>query len=691
MMRVYPDARIEDVQDTLASVSFPDPYRWLENDSDEVRQWQRVQAALATSHVHEWPHFDRLRKLVERFSVDKPERGAGLPRYAAGQWFRTHTHEGASQTQVTVSDKPMDDGRVLFDTITENKDRPPFLSWIAPSPDGRTLALGICADGSESNTIRLIDVDSGRVLRDPPSQILMDNWTCGAQWLPDSSGFFFTAIVGPPIELNQRVYLHRRFPTPTTEQVDIPWITAKEYRAVAVSRDGRHAVALERQNNLIPIAFACLKEETLQWRRFVTLADGMLAGHAVGERYIAVTNIGASRGRLVAIPLDADDPNNPHCWQELVGESDAVLRTVTPVGDVLYLSELVDTYARVRIVDRDGKQLGEVPLPGPGAIGELPFPMSNLFPKGHPQKFLFAFSSLTVSPAIYSHTPGHDRLEVLQGPQVRLENTVVEDRWAVSTDGTRIPYHLVRRTDLNTDQPQPTLIYAYGGYNVPLVPQFPGPMAALVAVGAVYVHVHLRGGGEFGLEWWAGGRMRNKQNTYNDLYAVAEDLIATKRSTPQMLAISGGSDGGLLAGVAATQRPDLWKVVVPRVPILDLIGACRDPYGRWSVVIERADIEDPNEVRRLASFSAYQLVSDGVRYPAIFVDAGDTDPRCPPWHARKFAARLQAATAGDGPILLHVWENVGHGWATDKNVAVNEHTEWLAFTLRHLCVDNWVC
>jgi prolyl oligopeptidase len=410
----------------------------------------------------------------------------------------------------------------------------------------------------------------------------------------------------------------------------------------------------------------------------------MVAGHIVGDSYIAVTNVGAPRGRLVAIPLGASDPNNPSYWQELLPESTATMRTVTPIGEALYLTEFIDTYTRVRILDLDARVLGEVPLPSRGTVNELPFPLLNLIPKGHPRMFLFAFSSLTVSPGIYAHTPGHGQVETLQEPQVRLENTVVEDHWAVSTDGTRIPYHLVFRADLDVSRPQPTLIYAYGGFNAPLPPQFPGPMAAFIAAGGVFVHAHLRGGSEFGLDWWEGGRMGNKQNCFSDLYAVAEGLTSANRCTPELLAVTGNSNGGLLAGVAATQRPDLWAVVVPRVPISDLIGACRETYGRMAVTMEYANIEKPDEVRRLAAFSPYHLVRDGVRYPAIFIDAGATDPRCPPWHARKFAARLQRATSGCAPILLHVWDNVGHGWATDKNIEVNEHTEWLAFTLRHL-------
>lgn len=683
MNQNYPYTRVEDVQDTLAGISFSDPYRWLEQDGDEVLRWQRAQAELASAHVREWPYFAQLQQLVARFNT---ERFVSLPKYAAGRWFRLHRTEGATQAQALVSDKPMGTGRILFDPVRENPEKPPFLSWIAPSPDGRVLAVGVCADGSENNTIRLIDVVTGETLADPPGQILMDNWTGGVHWLPDSSGFFFSAIDGSPTDFAQDVYLHHRGAFPATEHISVSWTKAKDWRMVVVSRDGAHAVAIERLRNPIPVAIASLRKGSIQWRPFITSVEGTVAGQVIGQHYIAVTDVGASRGRLVAIPLTATDPNDPSIWQELVPESDAALRTVTPVGDALYLTEFVDTYARIRIVDFSGRPLGEVPLPDRGAVMELPFPIMNLTAQGHPEKYLFGFSTLTASPGIYSYMPGGEHIETLSEPRARLNNVVVEEHWAPSADGTRIPYHLVRRADALTSAPQPTLIYAYGGFNVSLIPQFPGPMAAFVAAGGAYVHAHLRGGAEFGRDWWEGGRMERKQNCYDDLYAVADDLIAERRCTPQLLAVVGGSNGGLMAGVAVTQRPELWAVAVPRVPILDLVGACREPYGRMCVQMEFARVDMPEDVQRLATFSPYHLVRKGIKYPAVFLEAGNTDPRCPPWHARKFAAQLQKATPGHTPILLHVWENVGHGWATDKDTLLAQHTEWLAFVLRHLGV-----
>lgn len=673
----YPKSRRENVVDGLAGVEFTDPYRWLEADTEEVREWQRAQGQLAADYVRDWPHFDSLRKSVAHWSAP---RFGSVPRFAGGRWFRMADREGSDAQLPVVADRPFGEGRVLFDPSTEAADRTSLVVWIAPSPDGEILALGVCDDGSEANTIRLIEVASGRQLPDPPPQLLMDNWTGGAQWLPDASGFFFLAV--DRATMNRQIMLHDRSGSPTTSATSLP--ASLDYTQVTLSRQGRWAVAHHALMEPRPIALLDLADPEADWRPFVTELQGTLVGHVIGDRYVAVTSVGAPRGRIVAIPLDAGDPGDSSSWIELVPESEAAIRSLTPVGDRLYVNELVDTFARVRVFDREGEPEGEVPLPGLGAIDELPFPLMNLSPGGHPDEFLFAYSSLTHSWGTYRHRPGDETIDTLAEPAVSLPGAVVESRWATSRDGTRIPFHLLRLERTQMDRPQPALIYAYGGFNAPWLPVFPNAMASFVAAGGVFVHAHLRGGGEYGLEWWQGGRMANKQNCYQDLYAVAEELVASGVTRKDLLAVTGGSNGGLMAGVAITQRPDLWRVVVPHVPLLDVIGSCRDPYGLGATVAEFGNPWDADEVRRLASISPYHLVEEGKAYPALFIDAGDTDPRCPPWHARKFVARMQAASSSEEPILVRIWENVGHGWATPKKVQVTESTEWLAFTMRQL-------
>ena len=664
----YPDTRTVDAIEELAGIVVPDPYRWLEDAaSEEVRLWQKRQNEAASRHVRNWEGFDKLRELVTSFSS---ARFGTVPRKAGGRWFRTAMPDGATQARVLVSTEPYGDGSVVFDSHAE-PGTAPYLSWFSPSPDGRLLALGLCTDGSEQNTIRLLSVDTGEVLA-APGERLMDNWSGGVAWLPDSSGFYSTVIDGAAIDLTQRV-INFDVASATSTDIDVPWLAEREYRMVQPSWDGLHLVAIESLTSTVPVAIARLDDPTRpHWEPFVTSDGAVVSGHLIGTTYFAITDLDASRGRVVAIELDRPQPEN---WRTIVPESQAVLRTITPVGDDrLYVSAFVDTYARVRVLDLSGNDLGEVELPARGTVSEQPFPYMNSVARGDRESFLFAFSSLVSSWGTYQHLPGMNGVTELDPPACRLLDCVVEDHWATSADGTQVPYHLVSKASVDRGVAMPTMIYAYGGFNAPWVPQFPNAMAAFVEAGGVFVHAHLRGGAELGREWWEGGRLKNKQNCYADLYAIAEDLISRGRATAKTLAITGGSNGGLLAGVAITQRPDLFAVSVPRVPLLDVIGACRENYGRMAVSIEFGDVEDSDEVIRLMTFSPYHLVTERV-YPAVFIDAGDTDPRCSPWHARKFGARLQAAQQGDPPILVRIWENVGHGWATEKSVAIEQSAE----------------
>lgn len=675
----FPDARRGDDVDILAGVSFDDPYRWLEHDDAEVLHWQRTQADLAMQQIRQLPQFDPVLEWTRRFNF---ERNTALPRFAGGKWFRICRSEGHGHMVVRIGSALQQPDEILFDPARVDPERPGFISWIAPSPDGQILALGLCDDGSENNRIALLEVASRQLLEDPPQMLLMDSWTGGVQWLQDSSGFFFTALSGNPMDFDLRVYLYQQASGETVEQL-IPWRGGADYRMIQVSADGRHAVAVERLQDPIPVAWTRL-DGRYAWQPFVPELDGMLAGHVIGDDYVAITDVEAPRGRVVAVPLGSPLASEPDSWKELVAESDAVLRTVTPVGSRLYLSEFIDTYARVRLFDHAGIFEGELPLPGRGAIiSEQSFPLMNLIPRGHPDMFLFGYSTLLSSPGLYLHEPGAERAVELEAPAARLTGASVEDRFVPSTGDVRVPIHIIW-PDADHDRPRPALLYAYGGWNVPRVPQFPGAMAAFVAAGGIFVHANIRGGGELGREWWEGGRLKRKQNCYEDIYAIARHLIDSGVCTAESLALVGGSNGGLMAAVAAMQRPELWGAVIPRVPFTDLIGACREPYGRQAVSEELADIHDPEDVVRLATFSPYHLVREDVPYPPMFLEAGGADPRCPAWHARKLAASLQHATSGKVSVLLHVWEGAGHGAATDRNMTALQHAEWITFALAAL-------
>lgn len=667
MTIAYPPTRTVDVVEDVAGVRIPDPYRWLEDDTEEVHSWQRAQAALAVDVIAAQGRSTAALALIEEHEWgSRPD----LPRHGGGLWFRVES--GA----IVVSAEPYGAGRALVSvSLFDEPGHPAVLSWFAPSPDGRVLALGVCTDGSEHNTVRLVDVGTGRLRSDAPGEVLHSAWGGGVSWLPDGSGFLFLALAGSAADFRQVVYRRMLGDEGSSAREEIPLPEgSREYTRLQFSADGRWAIAAHRVGTPIPVAVRDLAAGT-PWRPFLPDGVDAVAGHIIGDEYIAVTGRGAPRGRVVAIPLDAPQPDDEGMWRVLVPESDAVLRSLTPVGDRLYLSAFVDTVARVRVIGVDGADHGSVPLPGDGALGGAFFPLTGLDPDDGSGEFLFTFSTLTTSWGAYRHRPGDERIDQLLAPLVAID-AEVEYRTAIADDGTPIPYHVVRPAG-GVAGPAPALISAYGAAGIPTLPKYQPDLAAFVAAGGTLVQAYLRGGGEFGRDWFRGADRERRRVRDGDLLAVAEHVIAEGISAPRMLALTGGSDGGLMCGVAVTEHPELWRAVLPRAPLLDLIGGIRIPYLDFVIRKAWGDPDDAVDVERLRRSSPYELVAPA-EFPLVYVQAGDTDPRCPPVQARKFVARLQAAQRGAEPILLHVFENAGHGAGTSPAVLRAQDAEWLA-------------
>lgn len=655
----------------LAGSTFPDPFKWLEERGADTSGWEAAQNAFTSAALDALPEGTASAALASRFDVSRPN----LPRFASGLWFWIGAHPESDRPLVMVGPKLLGEARVLYETEALHT-AVPYISWISPSPDARILALGLCEDGSENNRIVLVDVETGEVRPAAPAIKLMDNWTGGAQWLPDSRGFFFSGVEGPPTGgLQQDVYLHDLARQGETTKVAIPWIEGRHYRAVFTSPGRQWVVAVQGLTNPIPVAVLNLCEKIVGWRPFIREAMGTIAGQIVGDDYVAVTTVGANRGRVVSIPLRSD--GDASYWRELVPESASIMRTLIVCGDRIFVTELDDTYSRISMFGLDGSDLGEVPLPGRGAVSEGAFPLLNLAQPVAVDSVLFLFSTLTESWSLFEYRLPGERLCMLIPPAITLADAEVIDCWATSRDGTKIPYHVVRRKG-PAEGPRPALVFAYGGYNRPLVPEFPGAMAAVVEAGGLFIHAHLRGGSEFGLNWWLNGRARNKQNCYDDLYAVVEELIRKGWATSDRIALTGNSNGGLLAGVAATQRPDLWAVVVPKVPDLDLVADATDGYLK-PPDNEYGDSEDADDLERIGRTSPYHALREGVDYPAMLVIAGETDPRCQPWHASKFIARLQQVNPSGRPALLRIHQNEGHGGATGGKARCAANGEWISF------------
>ncbi len=641
---VYPPTPARPEPNRIGGIAFHDPFQWLADETAEVVAWQDVQDQLARDYLQAQPVWELALATAARCTAtaltDRP------PELYGGRWFREHVPQGARNPVVEVAETPTGPGRTLVrrnDLATSS-----IVHW-RPSPDGRRLAYG----GTDPALFRVLDVDSGEILLDG----LPNSGVYRVAWLPDSRRFF--CVVNDATA--STTYLVRLGATPSIELQPLPPDPA--VRRVTVSADGQWALAHDSGRP----CYRCDLAGNQGWAPFLRDVDGTFRGAVVGGEFIAVTDRGAPNGRVVAIPLDGSD------WRELVPASaGTVLFSVTAIDDELILAEHSDGASRLRRLTVDGRVLGEIPLPDKGMAWSGPGRDDGLLsPAGN--GCVFTFSSLTRSPAAYRYQSGSPAPQALTRPRVVVDNAVVRVENAAG-----VPYKVVAKGELTG--PRPLVIGAYGALNIAWLPAYVSALpAAWVQLGGVYVHAHLRGGGEYGTEWWQAARRHTKQATFDDLYTVAADLIERGWTDSDRLGVFGASIGSLPAAVAVTQRPDLFRACVAMLPVLDLLRCGKDPVTMADIV--RADLGDPAvpaDAAVLHAYSPYHQVRDGTAYPAVMIDCGAVSRSCPAWHGRKMAARLQQATSAQHPILLRV-RPAGHTPQTAPEDMVRRDAEQLAF------------
>ncbi len=663
------------VERTVGGVSFTDRWAHLEDDSPPVLAWQAEQSAAAQQQLR-GPLFEALR---DRLSAVVTETRVYAPDRRGGRWFGLVLPEGAQQPVLHLQDEPGRPGRVLVDpnALSAAAGVPVSLDFAFPSPDGRRVAYGTSTAGTEASVVHVLDVATGQVLPDRV-QLTMASTVA---WTPDGAAFYYAAA--DPHAPSLQLVLHRH--EIGGSSTPVPGQPAYRHPVVMpqLSPDGRWLAAVV--DHLAPRPDHVLDTSTGRWHPFLLEADGAFQGAFLDDAWVALSTAGAPRGRVLRVPLDAG--SDPGRWTELVAESGAVLRNLSLAGGpgepLLVLSTLVDAASRIAVHGPDGALLSEVQLPGAGTAGtsavgyNLPFAPMLGSTNGTEAALVFTSFSTAAAVLVADLRSGDVRTAV--APPVTLDGLSVRRLAAPGRDGVEVPYAVVVRDDV--EEPVPALLNGYGGFNVAFTPGFLQEFAPFVEAGGAVVFCHLRGGGEFGVDWWEGGRQARKQGTFDDLYAVAEDVVARGIAPPGGLACLGGSNGGVLTAVAGVQRPELWAAVVSDRPVLDLLSVGRDPYTLAAVAADYGVPMSPVDAPVLASWSPYQNVRDEVTYPPTLVVAGANDPRCPVWHVRKHVARLREAEGG--PALLRVWEDSGH-LGFDADVALDKHAEWLSFVLSHL-------
>ena len=676
----YPETRRGDVVDDKFGESIADPYRWLENDvrtDPEVAAWVAAENTLTQAYLAklpERPWFERRVSALfdyERFST---------PREAGGRYFYQRNTGLQNQSPLYVRDGLDGAPQLLIDPNGWAKDGATALDSWAPSDNGRYVLYSVQDGGTDWRILRVLDTQTGKDT--PGDEIHWAKFT-GLSWIGDE-GFLYSRFPEPAegkdfqaLNYNQGLYYHRLGTPQTQDQLvyatpDHP----KRGHVGSVTDDGRWLVITSSEGTDARYeihAIDLARRDTDGWKAtpIVTGLDNAwnLIESRGGTLYFT-TNQGAPLYRVTSIDLDAANP----AWKSVVPETTEPIDGASIVGGKLILSYLKDATSRAMVYDLSGRKLNDIDLAGLGTVGGF---------GGHPDKpeTFYSYTSFNQPATIYRLDLDSGKTSTFAAPELGFDPSgfAVEQRFYTSKDGTRVPMFLVRRADIAAaNTPVPTLLYAYGGFDISLTPSFSASRLAWIQAGGAYALANIRGGGEYGKAWHDAGRLANKQNVFDDFIAAGEYLKAAGITTPDGLAIQGGSNGGLLMGAVTNQRPDLFDAVNAAVGVMDMLRFDQFTAGRYWV----DDYGYPDreaDFKVLRAYSPYHNIAAKADYPAILVTTADTDDRVVPGHSFKYAAALQTADLGDKPHLIRIETRAGHGSGKPTDKAIEEAADVLAF------------
>jgi len=667
-----PETRRANVVDTVFGVPLPDPYRWLEDQqAPETRGWIDAENAYTQAVIGPLPGRERIqRRLLELLKVET----IGMPTNRGGRYFFSRRAADQDLSVLYLRKGLHAADEVLVDPHPMSPDHTTSVQFVDVTPDGKLLAYGVRQGGEDEVTVRLMDVDTRRLLADTLPRARYS----GVNITPDKSGIYYAkqTAAGP------RVYYHPMGGDPATDKE----IFGQGYGpgvgiGVFVTDDGKYmviSVSFGSAARKVELYFQNLLAKT-PLTPIVNDVEAQFGGPVAGDHMYLRTNWNAANGKI--LDVDLKNPARAN-WRELIAEGAFPLSGISAVGGRLLVSYLQNVQTHVKIFDPGGKPLGEIAFPAIGALGGLGGDWDR------PETF-YSFSTLAQPTTIYRYDVATGKQEVWAKLAVPVSDQAVEIKqvWYPSQDGTKIPMFIAHRRGIKLDGANPTLLTGYGGFQLSQVPGFSQRAAFWLENGGVYALPNLRGGGEFGETWHQAGMLGKKQNVFDDFIAAAEWLIANKYTSPSRLAISGGSNGGLLVGAAMTQRPDLFQAVVCSFPLLDMVRYHRFLVARFWVP-EYGSAEDSTQFKWILAYSPYQHVKTGERYPAVLFITGDADTRVAPLHARKMAALMQAASASGKPVLLRYNTKAGHSGGLPVSQIVDDLTDEMRFLFWQLSVPG---
>jgi prolyl oligopeptidase len=679
----YPVARRGEQADVFFGTTVADPYRWLEDsDAPETRAWIDAENEIT---------FDYLARIPERAAIRRRLTGLwdherfGTPS-REGAWYIFARNSGLQPQSVIYRARSLAAApEVLIDPNTLSKDGTVALGSVSFTEDGRYMAYSLASSGSDWIEWRVREVADAHDLPD------LVKWSkfSGATWLKDGSGFYYNRYDAPAGEAlralnkNQKVFFHRLGTAQDQDALVYERPDEPDWGfGVEVTEDGRFLLVTQTEGtdnrNRVFVRDLRRPDTTIQ-----PFLDAFDASYAVvgndGETFYVLTNQNAPRFRLVAIALQKPDAGS---WKTLIPEGPGreVLESVVMVNDQFVTLSMVDAHHALRIHRLDGSLSPDQPaLPALGSIGGL----SGRRPH---QEMFYSFGSFLYPTTVYRYDFAAAKSEVFKRPALAFDPSKYEtvQVFYASSDGTPIPMFLTARKGLRKDGLNPTLLYGYGGFNIPMMPAFSPAAAGWLEMGGIYAVANLRGGGEYGQGWYDAGRLQRKQNVFDDFIAAAEYLIREQYTSTPKLAIHGGSNGGLLVGACLTQRPELFGAALPAVGVLDMLRFDKFTIG-WAW---RSDYGQPDtnkaDFDAVMAYSPLHNIRAGTRYPATMVTTADHDDRVVPAHSFKFAAALQAAQAGPAPILIRIETRAGHGAGKPTEKVIEERADMYGFLAREL-------
>ena len=687
-----PKAKVEPVEETVQGHKIVDRYRYLENANDpDTKAYVAAELSYTRSILDPLPGRAkinaRLSQLLEIGAVGAPAMG--------GKYY-FHTRRDGNQNQPVLYVREGANGalnaedRVLVDANKMSSDGTVALDWWFSSEDGKYVAYGTSASGSEESTLRIVETATGKLL---PDTIDRTRFTSLA-WMKDNSGFYYTRnpkkgeVPEGEEVYHVKVFYHQMGSDPAKDPLifgegrnpqDIPNVT--------LSEDDRWLlinVAEGWTKSEMYLKDLKSKDAPLE----ITAGKNFLYGGEFyqGKLYITSNEDAPHYRVFVAEAADAKSEN----WKELIPQTDAVLQDCSVTGGRLLAQYEHNATSEMKLFSLDGKKIADVPLP---AIGDI-FSASGRYDR---DEIFFGFQSFTVPPSVYRVDLRVDLKDVkstlwakVDAPSIDPSTYDVQQVWYASKDGTKIPMFVVSKKGIEKNGKNPTLLTGYGGFNVSLTPAFSRSSYLWMEHGGIYAVANLRGGAEFGEDWHRAGMMEKKQNVFDDFIAAGEFLIAQKYTDKDHLAIQGGSNGGLLMGAMITQRPDLFRAVVCAVPLLDMLRYQNFQIAKlW--IPEYGSSDDAKQFETLYAYSPYHHVKEGQEYPAILFLTGDTDTRVDPMHAKKMAALMQAeaknGASKEKPILLRIETKAGHGQGKPVTKQIEEGTDVYSFLFWQLGVQ----